>query len=102
MVDVAATVELDGLLQRDNGRHVTLLLSLLQLVNAHVEVGDVGLVVLAVVGLHDLRGDHGLKGTVVEVHRGENEGGHASLAHGHSGGSNNSLHDSSAVAQRKI
>jgi len=54
MVDVSTAVELDRLLERDYRGDIPLLLSFLQLVNAHIEVGDISLVVLAVVGLETI------------------------------------------------
>jgi hypothetical protein len=65
VVDVAAAVELQGRLQRDHGRDVVARLGGCVLFGARVEVGDVGLVVLGVVELHDLRRDHGLEGAVI-------------------------------------
>lgn len=65
VVQVTTTVEVDGGLQGDLGGNVALVLSLLQLLNGGVVAGDVGVVVVLVVQLHDLSVDSGLKGAIV-------------------------------------
>lgn len=65
VVQVTTAVEVDGGLQVDLGSNVTLVLSLLQLLNGGVVAGDVGVVVVLVVQLHDLSVDSGLKGAIV-------------------------------------
>lgn len=62
VVDVPAAVELDLLLQGDKLRHVVGLDGLGLRGQGGVEVGDVGLVVLLVVQLHDLPGDDRFEG----------------------------------------
>ena len=59
------TVEVDERLLCDLSLDVTLVLGLLQLLDGGVVGGDVGVVVLGVVELHDLAADGGLKGAVV-------------------------------------
>ena len=65
MVDVAASVELDGALQGYHRGDVPLQLRLSVLLHRRVEVGDVRLMVLGVVQLHDLAADDGLEGAVI-------------------------------------
>lgn len=65
VVQVATTVEVDGGLEGDLGRDITLGLSLLELLKGIVVVGDIGVVVVLVVELHDLAGDGGLKSSIV-------------------------------------
>lgn len=65
VVQVTTTVEVDGGLEGNLGRDVTLGLGILQLLHGVVVVGDVGFVVVVVVQLHDLAGDRGLQGTIV-------------------------------------
>ena len=57
VVDVASAVELDLLLQADQGRHVLGLQGRGLGCQGRVEVGDVGLMVLLVVDFHDLFAD---------------------------------------------
>lgn len=59
------TVEVDEWLLCDLSLDITLVLGLLQLLDGGVVGGDVGVVVLGVVELHDLAADGGLKGAVV-------------------------------------
>ena len=59
------TVEVDERLLCDLSLDVTLVLGLLQLLDGGVVGGDVGVVVLGVVELHDLAADGGLEGAVV-------------------------------------
>ncbi len=65
VVQVTTAVEVDRRLQSNLGRDVTLGLSLLELLNGVVVVGDIGVVVVLVVDLHDLAGDGGLKSAIV-------------------------------------
>ena len=65
VVQVTTAVEVDGGLEGDLCRDVTLVLSLLELLNGVVVVGDIGVVVVLVVHLHDLTGDRGLQSAVV-------------------------------------
>ena len=65
MIDVAAAVEVDERLQGDLGLDVLFLSCFGQLLCEVVEGGYVGLVVLAVVELHDLAGDGGFEGAIV-------------------------------------
>lgn len=65
VVQVTTAVEVDRRLQGNLGGDVTLGLSLLELLNGVVVVGDIGVVVVLVVDLHDLAGDGGLKGAIV-------------------------------------
>lgn len=65
VVQVTTAVEVDRRLQSNLGRDVTLSLSFLELLNGVVVVGDVGVVVVLVVDLHDLAGDGGLKSAIV-------------------------------------
>lgn len=65
VVEVTTAVEVDGGLERNLGSDVTLVLSLLELLKGVVVVGDVCIVVVLVVNLHDLAGDRGLQSTVV-------------------------------------
>lgn len=65
VVQVSTTVKVDSGLEGDLGRDVTLGLGLLELLNGVVVVGDIGVVVVLVVQLHDLSGDGGLESTVV-------------------------------------
>lgn len=58
-------VEVDKRLLCDLGLDITLVLGLLQLLDSGVVGGDVGVVVLGVVELHDLTADGGLEGAVV-------------------------------------
>jgi hypothetical protein len=62
---VLTTVEVDERLLCDLSLDITLVLSLLQLLDGGVVGGDVGVVVLGVVQLHDLAADGGLEGAVV-------------------------------------
>ena len=59
------TVEVDQRLLGDLGLDIALVLSLLQLLDRRVVRGHVGVVVLAVVQLHDLAADGGLERAVV-------------------------------------
>ena len=59
------TVEVDERLLGDLGLDVTLVLSLLELLDGGVVGGDIGVVVLGVVELHDLAADGGLERAVV-------------------------------------
>ena len=59
------TVEVDERLLCDLSLDVTLVLGLLQLLDSGVVGGDVGVVVLGVVELHDLAADGGLERAVV-------------------------------------
>lgn len=61
VVDVAAAVELDGSLQGNLRRHVVGSNGGGVGLESTVQVGDIGLVMLAVVKLHDLCGDAGLE-----------------------------------------
>lgn len=65
VVKVTTAVEVDGGLESDLGGNVALVLGFLELHNGVVVVGDVGVVVVLVVNLHDLTGDGGLQSTVV-------------------------------------
>lgn len=65
VVQVATTVEVDEGLQGNLGGNVTLVLSLLELLNSGVVAGDIGVVVVLVVQLHDLAVDGGLQGAIV-------------------------------------
>jgi len=65
VVKVATAVEVDGRLQSNLGGDVVLVLGLLELLNCIVVVGDIGVVVVLVVQLHDLAGDRGLQSTIV-------------------------------------
>ena len=58
-------MEVDQRLLCDLSLDVTLVLGLLQLLDSGVVGGDVGVVVLGVVELHDLAADGGLQGAVV-------------------------------------
>lgn len=58
-------VEVDERLLCDLGLDVAVVLGLLQLLDGGVVGGDVGLVVLGVVQLHDLAADGGLERAVV-------------------------------------
>ena len=60
-----SAVEFDGALQLDNGRGIGLGESLVELLERLVVVGDVGLVVLLMVELHDLSANHWLQSTIV-------------------------------------
>ena len=62
---MTATIELEGTLETDDGVDIVLGHGLRQLLLGHVEVVDVGLVMLAVVELHDLGADDGLQGIVI-------------------------------------
>jgi hypothetical protein len=57
----ARTVELNRSLSGHDPRNVTLMGGFIELGHCHVEVGDVGVVVLAVMELHDLAADDGLE-----------------------------------------
>ena len=59
------TVEVDERLLCDLSLDVALVLGLLQLLDGGVVRGDVGVVVLGVVELHDLAADGGLESAVV-------------------------------------
>ena len=65
VVEVAAAIELDGALEADGRGHVALGRGLGELLLGHVEVVDVGGVVLAVVQLHDLGADDRLQRIVI-------------------------------------
>ena len=65
MVQVTTAIELQSSLQANHGGDVVLGHRLRQLLLGHVEVVDVGGVVLAVVQLHDLRADDRLQRVVV-------------------------------------
>lgn len=65
VVQVATTVEVDSGLEGNLGRDVTLGLGLLELLNGVVVVGDIGVMVVLVVQLHDLAGDGRLESTIV-------------------------------------
>ena len=65
VVEVAAAIELDGALEADHGGHVANGHGLGELLLGHVEVTDVGGVVLAVVQLHDLGADDRLQRVVI-------------------------------------
>jgi hypothetical protein len=65
VVKVTTAVEVDGGLESNLGSDVTLVLGLLELLNGVVVVGDIGVVVVLVVNLHDLAGDGGLQSAVV-------------------------------------
>ena len=65
MVQVTTAIELQSSLQANHGGDVVLGHRLRQLLLGHVEIVDVGGVVLAVVQLHDLGADDGLQGVVV-------------------------------------
>lgn len=58
-------MEVDERLLGDLGLDVTLVLSLLELLDGGVVGGDIGVVVLGVVELHDLAADGGLERAVV-------------------------------------
>lgn len=60
-----SAVEFDGALQSDDGGGIALDHGDVELLEGLVVVGDVGLVVLLVVELHDLAADDGLQGAVV-------------------------------------
>ena len=62
---MAAAIELDGALEADGRGHVALGRGLGELLLGHVEVVDVGGVMLAVVQLHDLGADDRLQRVVV-------------------------------------
>jgi hypothetical protein len=57
VVEMATTVELDRLLQRNNRRDIALLLGFFKLRARHIKVGNICSVVLLVMELHDLSGD---------------------------------------------
>lgn len=59
------TVEVDERLLGDLGLDVTLVLGFLELLDGGVVGGDIGVVVLGVVELHDLTADGGLERAVV-------------------------------------
>lgn len=63
--DALTTVEVDERLLCDLSLDVALVLGLLQLLDGGIVGGNVGVVVLGVVELHDLAADGGLKGAVV-------------------------------------
>lgn len=65
VVQVATTVEVNCGLQSNLGGDITLVLSLLELLNSGVVAGDIGVVVVLVVQLHDLAVDGGLQGAIV-------------------------------------
>ena len=65
VVEVSSTVKLQGSMETNHRGHVVLGHSFGQLLLGHVEVVDVGGVVLAVVELHDLGADDRLQGVVV-------------------------------------
>lgn len=62
---MTSAVELNGGLQLDDGGGVALGEGGVELLEGLVEVGDVGLVVLLVVELHDLSADDGLQSAIV-------------------------------------
>ena len=65
VVDVATTVEVDQWLQSNLGLDITLLCGLLELLGGSVEAGDIGVVVLGMVKLHDLAGNGWLESAIV-------------------------------------
>lgn len=65
VVQVATSVEVDGPFESDLSGNVVLSLGLLELLDGVVVVGNIGLVMLRVVKLHDLTRDRGLQRTVV-------------------------------------
>lgn len=71
VVDVAAAVELQCTLQSDDLRRIVLCDGLLQLRLGRIEVGDVGLMMLRVMQLHDFAGDDWLECLVVIVECGQ-------------------------------
>ena len=66
VVEVTTTVEVDRRLQSDLCGDVILSLSFLELLKGVVVIGDIGVVVVLVMNLHDLAGDGGLKGAIVD------------------------------------
>ena len=62
---MAAAVEFDSSLRRDDGSHVVVGDGRGELLRRGVEVRDVGVVVLQVVELHDRAADHGLERRVL-------------------------------------
>ncbi len=62
---MATTVEVDGCLERNLCLDIVLCGGRGELLVGGVEGGDVGVVVLAVVELHDLAGDGWLEGAIV-------------------------------------
>mmetsp|Transcript_13628 Transcript_13628/g.23932 ORF Transcript_13628/g.23932 Transcript_13628/m.23932 type:complete len:249 (+) Transcript_13628:107-853(+) len=94
VVQVSTPVELDALLQGNDLGDVVLVQSLAELLVERVQVGDVGLVVLAVVDLHDLSRDERLKLGVVILQIGESKlgGRHLSRCDLHGGLTNSSDH----------
>ena len=71
VVDVPSAVELDRSLKGDHRGVVTLDLRFRVLLHRHVKVGDVRVVVLGVVQLHDLAADDGLERSVVVIEIGQ-------------------------------
>lgn len=65
VVQVTTTVKVDGGLEGNLSRDVTLGLGLLELLNGVVVVGNIGVVVVLVVQLHNLARDGGLESTVI-------------------------------------
>lgn len=65
VVEVTTTVEVDSGLESDLSSDVALSLGLLQLLKGVVVAGDIGVVVVLVVNLHDLAGNRGLKSAIV-------------------------------------
>lgn len=62
---MTTSVEVDGPLESDLSSNVVLRLGLLELLNGIVVVGNIGLMMLRIVKLHDLTRDRGLQRTVV-------------------------------------
>lgn len=71
VVDVPSAVELDRSLKGDHRGVVALDLCFRVLLHRHVKVGDVRVVVLGVVQLHDLAADDGLERSVVVIEIGQ-------------------------------
>ena len=65
VIEMSAAVEVDEGLQGDLGRDVGLGLGVGHFFGGGVEGGDVGVVVFAVVELHDFAADGGFEGAVV-------------------------------------
>ena len=64
-VSETSAIEFDGALQLDDGRGIGLGEGLVKLLECLVVVGDVGLVVLLMVELHDLFANHWLQSNIV-------------------------------------
>lgn len=73
-----SAIEFDGALQFDDGGGIALGHGVVELFESLVVVGDVGLVVLLVVELHDLAADGGLQSAVVVWKVREGEGNESS------------------------